>query len=111
MAIIGTFQKTKTGYTGTIEMLAIKAEVALTKLNAEGKNTPDYRLATTGDYELGKGWINKSKKSGKDYVRVGIDDPMFPKTVFANLIKTDDGYNLMWSRPKFKKKEQQQTED
>jgi len=36
---------------------------------------------------------------------------MFPKTVFANLIKTDDGYNLMWSRPKSKKKEQQQTED
>ena len=103
MAIIGSFQKTKSGYAGTIKLLTIEAEVALTRLTAEGDKTPDYRL-TAGSYELGVGWVNKAK-SGNEYVRVTIDDPMFPKTVFANLVKREGGYDLLWSRPKAGKKQ------
>ena len=96
MATIGTFTKSKTGFTGTIATLALKADVAITATKATGDKEPDYRV-TIGDVELGAGWTHEAK-NGNEYVRVKLDDPMFAAPVFANLVKRDDGYELLWSR-------------
>lgn len=96
MATIGTFTKNKSGYTGTIETLALKAQIVLTAVKANGDKEPNYRV-TAGDVELGAGWTHEAK-NGNEYIRVKLDDPMFAAPIFANLVKRDDGYELLWSR-------------
>ena len=55
MATIGTFTKTNTGFTGSIQTVGLKAKVAITPIEKRGETAPDYR-AFVGKVEIGAGW-------------------------------------------------------
>jgi hypothetical protein len=62
MAIIGTFTKTNTGFTGTIQTVGLKAKVVITSVDKRGDSAPDYR-AFVGMVEIGAGWTRISKRN------------------------------------------------
>ena len=43
MATIGTFTKTNSGFTGSIQTVGLKAKVAITPVEKRGETAPDYR--------------------------------------------------------------------
>ena len=54
------------------------------------------RLA--GKVELGAAWKKTSAAEQRDYLSVKLDDPSFPREIYASLMDADEGYNLIWSR-------------
>ena len=98
MATIGTFTKTENGYNGSIETLSLKAnKVTLVPAEKTGEKGPDYRVKS-GNAEIGAAWAQTSKKDGKPYLSVKIDDPSFVAAIYANLIEQDGKHALIWSR-------------
>ena len=97
MATIGTFTKTNTGFTGSIQTVGLKAKVAITPIEKRGENTPDYR-AFVGKVEIGAGWSRTSKGNGRDFVSVKLDDPSFAAPIYANLVERDGQHELIRSR-------------
>jgi uncharacterized protein (DUF736 family) len=47
--------------------------------------------------EFGAAW-KKTSRSKRDYLSVTLDDPSFAAPVYANLIDSDGGFSLVWSR-------------
>ena len=103
MAQIGSFKKGGLGYSGSIHTLTLNAQVTLEPNRQAGANGPAFRVFH-GVREIGIAFKKTSEK-GNDYLSVLIDDPTFPKAIWANLITSsnDDELPLMWDRPKPKK--------
>ena len=102
MAHIGTFTRTKDGFSGTINTLMLKRQVVVIvpAIVSETENAPSYRVLAD-DNEIGAGWKRNSEKAG-DYVALVVDDPSFVQPLRANLFTaSSDGntWHLIWTRP------------
>ena len=99
MNMIGKFQQTEDGYSGSIHTLNIQEDaVTLTPIpaSADGRKKPDYSVAMRGA-QVGAAWKSRSK-AGKDYLRLKIDDPTLAQPIFANLVGKDADFSLFWGR-------------
>jgi uncharacterized protein (DUF736 family) len=101
--IIGTFTKTSDGYTGVILTLTMNLKTVQFRPTekTEGKG-PDYRVVA-GAAELGVAW-KKTAKNERDYLSVKLDAPGLTREIFAKLFDSEDGFDLVWSRPRPKDK-------
>lgn len=103
MALIGTFNRTRTGYTGRLRTLTIDTRVVLTPAAAsEAENAPDFRIHrdNADGPEIGAAWKRTGEKAG-GYVSLQIDDPTFGRPIRANLFQADDDgeeFHLLWNR-------------
>ena len=99
--IIGIFNKLDSTYTGTVKTLTLNVKTRIVAVERENDRTPDYRVYA-GATEFGGGWTKTARDSGRDYISVKLDDPSFPKPIYASLVEADEAgnlYNLIWSRP------------
>ena len=103
MATIGTVRKLEDRYSGSLNTLSIKAQIEIVPVSRKASDqAPDYRVYSSGA-EIGAGWLNVGRNSGKNYVRVRLDDPAFPCPLYANLGRAadqddDDVFALIWDR-------------
>lgn len=98
MSTIGTFSKSENGFDGTLNTLAVKTPVSITRVETKrGEKSPDYRIYA-GQTEIGVAWDAKSQSNGNPYLAVRIDDPSFPNAIRARLVMSEDRYLLIWSR-------------
>ena len=108
MAQIGTFKRTKTGFSGHIRTLALDAKLILVPVaKSDAENAPDYRVHL-GDSdgpeigpEIGAAWKRTGEKAG-DYISLLIDDPALTQPIRANLFQSSDdksAWILNWNRP------------
>jgi uncharacterized protein (DUF736 family) len=108
MAQIGTFKRTKTGFSGQIRTLALDAKLILVPVaKSDVENAPDYRIHLGDDDglaigpEVGAGWKRNGEKAG-DYVSLHLDGPTLRQPIRANLFQADEAgtaFNLLWNRP------------
>lgn len=108
MAQIGTFKKTKTGFSGHVRTLALNAKLILVPVDKrDAENAPDYRIHLGDDDgsaigpEVGAGWKRNGENAG-DYVSLHLDGPTLRQPIRANLFQADDqgtAFNLLWNRP------------
>jgi uncharacterized protein (DUF736 family) len=108
MAQIGTFKRTKTGFSGHIRTLALDAKLILVPVTkSDVENAPDYRIHLGDDDglaigpEVGAGWKRNGEKAG-DYVSLHLDGPTLRQPIRANLFQADDkgtAFTLLWNRP------------
>ena len=99
--IIGVFTKTDTSFTGTVKTLALNVKTKIVPVDRDNDRAPDYRIYS-GATEFGGGWTKTARESDRQYISVKLDDPSFPKPIYASLVEADDTgnvYNLIWSRP------------
>lgn len=105
MALIGTFTRTKDGFTGRLHTLALAVELTLVATEqTDTENTPDYRIhaGDNNGTEVGAGWTRTGDKAG-EYVSLQIDDPTFTQPIRANLFQSGSdrtAFHLLWTRPK-----------
>ena len=82
--------------------LAFHRPIVLTaNTGKENEKAPDYniRLNDMSIVEIGAGW-DATSKDGNPYIKVKIDDPSLPNTLWAALTASEDGsYTLLWTRP------------
>lgn len=98
MTTIGTFTKQTDGYVGTVRTMTLNVKVKLVPNDKDSENGPDFRIFA-GNYELGAAW-KKTSKANREYLSVMLDDPSFPKPLYARLVDGEDGSStLIWSRP------------
>ncbi len=108
MAQIGTFKRTKTGFSGHIRTLALDAKLILVPVaKSDAENAPDYRIHLGDDDgaevgpEVGAGWKRSGEKAG-DYISLQLDDPTFAQPIRANLFQANEAgtaFDLLWNRP------------
>jgi len=102
MAHIGTFTKTRTGFTGRLRTLALDVELTIRPADkSDAENAPDYGIFAADDLEVGAAWSRSGEKAG-DYLSISIDDPTFTQPLRAALFQSEADakvWNLMWSRP------------
>lgn len=102
MAHIGTFTKNDSGFAGTVRTLTLNVKVKLVPNDkGDSENAPDYRIQTTGGYDIGAAW-SKVSQAERPYLSVTLDDPSLPATIYARLIADEEGgkHSLIWSRSK-----------
>ncbi len=101
MAQIGTFTKTKAGYSGHVRTLALDVELTIRPAEkSDSENAPDHRIYAADDLEVGAAWNRSGGKAG-DYLSVAIDDPSFTQPIRAALFQSEADakiWNLFWSR-------------
>lgn len=100
MPIIGTFSAAQDGYAGTIKTLTLTAKVRFVANDRkDGDGAPDFRIFA-GSTEIGAAWRKTKQGSDETYLRVKLDDPAFPQTIWGALLEaSDDGVvRLIWSR-------------
>lgn len=102
MAHIGTFTKTKTGFSGRVRTLALDVELTIRPAEkSDAENAPDHRIFTADDLEVGAAWSRSGEKAG-DYLSITLDDPTFTQPLRAALFHSEADakvWNLMWNRP------------
>lgn len=108
MAQIGTFKRTKTGFSGHIRTLALDAKLVLIPVDKrDTENAPDYRIHLGDDDglaigpEVGAGWKRNGEKAG-NYISLQLDDPSFAQPIRANLFQANEAgtsFDLLWNRP------------
>lgn len=100
MARIGTFVATPDGFSGSIRSLKLSVpKVVFRAVDGDpAKDQPVYRVFAQGA-EIGAAWKYTSAK-GLDYLSVRLDDPRFPAPVSARLFASEDGFDLVWNRPR-----------
>ena len=104
MAQIGSFRRTKSGYSGRIHALTLDAELVLLPAeNTDAENAPDYRIHLGDERgpEIGAGWKRTGEKAG-EYVSLQLDDPTFTQPIRANLFQSGEDksvWSLLWNRP------------
>jgi uncharacterized protein (DUF736 family) len=99
--IIGVFTKVDTSFTGSVKTLTLNVKTKIVPVDLDNNRAPDYRIYS-GATEFGGGWTKTARDSDRQYVSVKLDDPSFPKPIYASLVEADDTgdvYNLIWSRP------------
>ena len=102
MATIANLAKQKDGVlSGTLLIPSLNsAKIVLTPVEKKG-NGPEFR-ATIGAFEAGAAWKRETETT--TYYSVKLDDPTFARPIYCALFKTpDNGYALIWDRPKAKK--------
>eukprot|EP01030_Chromulinospumella_sphaerica_P020588 gene20588-20505_t len=77
---IGNFTRDGENLTGTINTLAIRAQVTIQAVNLTAKSAPDFRVYA-GDLEIGAGW-EKVSKSDRPYIDLRLDDPSFAAPIY-----------------------------
>ncbi|WP_319797901.1 DUF736 domain-containing protein [Nitrobacter sp.] len=102
MTQIGTFTKTKTGFSGRIRTLTLDVELTVRPAEkSDTENAPDYRIFAADDLEVGAAWSRSGEKAG-NYLSISIDDPTFTQPLRAALFQSEADakiWNLMWNRP------------
>jgi uncharacterized protein (DUF736 family) len=98
MATIGTFNRTESGYTGTVKTLALNVKARIAPVEKSNEKAPDYRIFA-GQTEFGAAW-KKTSNEGREYLSLKLDDPSFPVPIYASLVEIegDDALALIWSR-------------
>jgi uncharacterized protein (DUF736 family) len=97
--IIGHFQKTDDGFSGSIRTLTLSAEVVFQPPVGDKKDkAPDYRVSA-GGVIIGAAWKEQSG-AGNPYLSVHLDDPGFAGSIRCALVKSgvEKSYNLVWER-------------
>ncbi len=99
MANIGIFQRTRTGYEGTITTLTLCTSARFVpNRNKRQDSSPDYFIKA-GDSDLGVAWKANSKGNEPvGYLRCVLDDPSFVDPVQAALFDREGGADLVWKR-------------
>lgn len=104
MRRIGVFEYVDGQYVGHIATLNFKCR-AVIKENPyrKSESEPDYIVshtdAETFDPDIGYAWDKKTDGNHVPYITVHLDDPAFPRTIIAVLIKGyKNTYNLYWDR-------------
>ena len=98
MATIGSFTKNDNGYAGEIRTLGLKIKATLQSITKDSDKAPDFRVLTTGNVEIGAGWVRKAKEDGREYISVKLDDPTFAAPIYANMVEIEGKHQLLWSR-------------
>ena len=102
MATIGSFKKVGNDYQGEIVTLYLQAKGVriVPETNRSNDNAPSHRVYV-GRAEIGAAWSKRSEE-GRDYLSLKLDDPSFNAPIYANLFndEDDEGYTLIWSRPR-----------
>jgi uncharacterized protein (DUF736 family) len=102
MPQIGTFTKTRTGFSGRVRTLALDVELTIRPAEkSDAENAPDHRIFASDDLEVGAAWNRSGEKAG-DYLSITLDDPSFTQPLRAALFQSEGDakvWNLMWSRP------------
>ena len=114
MIRIGEFHEQGEGYSGRLEMLAIKASVTIVPATrSDIRNAPDFRVHAGEDAdgpEIGAAWKRTGERAGA-YLAVVIDDPQFPRPVRANLFRPaieGEPHLLFWQRNQRRREAEQQ---
>lgn len=91
MATIGTFVRSKDGYSGTIDTLTVTKKVRIVANdNKQNENAPDFRIFGPKG-ELGAAWRQKtSDDTPRDYLSVVLDDPFLPAPIRAALFENEE---------------------
>ena len=101
MAIIGTFTKTQSGYSGAIRTMTVNVKASLVANDKNGNDkAPDFRVMA-GNVELGAAWrVEPKKEDAKPFLRVELDDPSFDAPISAALFENGEEAKgaLVWSR-------------
>ena len=101
MTVIGTFTATKDGYAGTIRTLTLNSEVQIqaTKIRNH-ESQPQFRVVA-GQTEIGAAWRRTKQGSGDNYLRIVLNDPVFPQPLWCVLLEAaEDGIaRLIWTPP------------
>ena len=100
MATIGSFTKSDNGFSGSVHTLSVKAKARFqAEADKEKAAAPDYRIFA-GAVEIGAAWRKTARETGRDYLSVKLDDPIFAAPIYASLVEAEDGqsYSLIWSR-------------
>jgi uncharacterized protein (DUF736 family) len=94
MAQIGSFIRTRSGFSGRLRTLSLDIELAIVPTDhSDAENAPNYRVHA--------GWTRTGEKAG-EYVALQIDDPTFTQPVRANLFQSGSdrsAFHLLWTRP------------
>lgn len=98
MATIGSFTKNDNGFAGEIRTLGLKVKAVLQSVSKDGEKAPDFRVLTTGNVEIGAGWVKAAKEGKREYISVKLDDPTFAAPIYANLVEIEGKHQLLWSR-------------
>ena len=103
MANIGSFKKVGSSeFQGEIVTLSVQTKGVriVPETNRSNDNAPSHRVYV-GRAEIGAAWSKRSEE-GRDYLSLKLDDPSFNAPIYANLFndEDDDGYTLIWSRPR-----------
>jgi uncharacterized protein (DUF736 family) len=101
MANIGSFKKVGSSeFQGEIVTLSVQTKGVriVPETNRSNDNAPSHRVYV-GRAEIGAAWSKRSEE-GRDYLSVKLDDPSFPAPIYASMVDADDGYALIWSRPR-----------
>lgn len=85
-------------FEGKLKTATLNLHLKLQPISSEeaNDNKPAYR-AKIGSFEAGAGW-DKISDNNNPYISVQIDAPEFPQPIYANLVKKDNEYLLIWSR-------------
>ena len=101
MAVIGTFNKAKTGgWEGKIRMLSAVLSVRFVPNdNRESEAAPHFRLLSDWS-ELGVAWVRRSNTGNAEFLSVQLDDPTFERPISAALFYEEGGERaqLVWNR-------------
>jgi uncharacterized protein (DUF736 family) len=102
MSMIGNFKASENGFAGTIETLALRAEVNFERVQQKSNaKSPDFRIYIQGtNYDIGAAWEKPSAEEGASYLSVQLDDPSLAAPIRCRLVKTgaEHGYSLLWDR-------------
>ena len=104
MAQIGSFIRTRNGFSGRLRTLSLDIELTIVPADpSETENAPNYRVHAGNEEgpEVGAGWTRTGEKAG-EYVALQIDDPAFTQPMRANLFQSADdksAWGLHWNRP------------
>lgn len=98
MAIIGTFTRSGSDFTGRIDTLTLSVPVKIRAVEKDSDKAPDFRVyAGKAEFEIGAAW-QKTSREERPYLSVKLDDPSFPAPVYASLSEVDGKHQLIWSR-------------
>lgn len=88
---LGAFTKSADGsFTGTLKTLNVTASLVIVPVDKMSENAPDHRVYAGNRYEVGAGWSQIAKSSGKTYINLKIGAPEFgPNWVRARLVKLE----------------------
>ena len=82
---------------GQVKTLTLDAKLELAAVDDLKPGAPAFRIYSART-EVGAAWA-KTSQTGKAYWSLQLDDPSFPKPIYANLVPQDDGkLLLLWQR-------------
>jgi len=94
MKTIGTFTKNGNAYQGTVNTLALKAEISINPVKKKKtEKSPDYKVMA-GQVEIGAAW-NATSKKGNPYLSLKMEDPALP--TYGMLIEGKSGFVLAYN--------------